>query len=138
MSILRTTKKLVENRLKTLTPAIPIAFESVSFTPPSNGGIYLRCTLQIREPDDTCIGSGDYYRENAVFNVYVMDKLNIGTGNALDVAESIRTLFKKRTVLQEGTTRVHILTTPRIAGSVVTSDRLVVPISIELMVENLA
>lgn len=136
MSILKTTKKLVENRLKTLSPLPPIAWEGVSFVPPADGKLYLRCTLQIRQPDDTCIG-GDYYRENAVFNVYVLDKLNIGTGNALGIAEDIRTLFKKGTVLQEGTTRVHILTTPRIAGSVVTNDRLVTPISIELTVENI-
>lgn len=136
MSILTTTKKLIENRLKTLSPLPSVAWENVSFTPPADGKLYLRCTLQIRQPDDTCIG-GDYYRENAIFNVYVLDKLNIGTGNALGIAEDIRTLFKKRTVLQEGTTRVHILSTPMIAGSVVTNDRLVIPLSIELTIENL-
>lgn len=136
MSILTTTKKLIENRLKTLSPLPAIAWENVSFTAPSDGSLYLRCTMQVRNPDDTCIGS-EYYRENIVFNVYVLDKLNIGTGNALNVAENIRTLFKKKTTLEEGTTRVQVLSTPRIAGSVVTNDRLVVPISIELTVENL-
>lgn len=137
MSVLKTAKKLVENRLKTLTPALPIAWESISFTPPADGGLYLRCNLQVNQPDDACIGDS-YYRENCVFNVYVMDKLNIGTGNALDKAEAIRDLFQKRTTLQEGTTRVQVLRTPRIAGAVITNDRLVVPIAIELTVENLA
>lgn len=136
MSVLKTAKKLVENRLKTLTPALPIAWENVNFVPPADGSTYLRCTMQVRTPDDSCIG-GSYYREDATFNVYVLDKLNIGTGNALDKAETIRTLFKKRTTLQEGNVRVHVLTTPRIAGSVVTNDRLVVPISIELTIEFL-
>ena len=135
-SPIRIAKKLVENRLKTLSPSLPIAFESVSFSAPADGSTYLRCTLQIRQPDDTCIG-GNYYREDITFNVYVLDKLNIGTGNALTMAENIRTLFKKTTTLQEGTTRVQILTTPRIAGAVVTNDRLIIPISIELTVENL-
>ena len=88
MSILKTTKKLVENRLKTLSPLPSIAWESVNFTPPTDGSLYLRCTLQIRQPDDTCIG-GDYYRENATFNVYVLDKLNIGTGNALGIEKCV-------------------------------------------------
>lgn len=137
MSILKTTKKLVENRLKTLSPLPTIAWENLNFTPPADGSLYLRCNLQIGKPDDTCIG-GNYYRENCTFNIYVMDKLNIGTGNALDKAEAIRDLFQKRTVLEEGTTRVNILATPRIAGCVVTSDRLVVPITVQLRVENLA
>lgn len=136
MSILTTTKKLVENRLKTLSPLPSIAWENVNFQVPADGSLYLRCTMQVRTTDDTCIG-GNYYREDITFNVYVLDKLNIGTGNALTVAENIRTLFKKTTTLQEGTTRVQILTTPRIAGAVVTNDRLVIPLSIELTVENL-
>ena len=66
-----------------------------------------------------------------------MDKLNIGTGNALDKAEAIRNLFKKRTTLEESNVRVQVLSTPRIAGAIVTSDRLVIPLSIELTIENL-
>lgn len=137
MSILTTTKKLIENRLKTLSPLPSIAWENVSFQAPADGSLYLRCSMQVRTPDDSCIG-GNYYREDITFFVYVLDKLNIGTGNALSVAENIRTLFKKTTTLQEGTTRVQVLTTPRIAGAVVTNDRLVIPISVELTVENLA
>ena len=136
MSILTTTKKLIENRLKTLSPLPSIAWPNVNFTPPSDGSLYLRCSMQVGTPDDTCVG-GNYYRENVTFFIYVLDKLNIGTGNALSVAENIRTLFQKRTTLEEGTTRVQILTTPRIAGAVVTNDRLVIPLSIELTVENL-
>ena len=136
MGVLKTTKKLIEKNLKLLTPILPIAWENQSFTPPADGSTYLRCNLQIGKPDDRIFGGG-YYRENATFNVYVMDRLNIGTGNALDIAENIRTLFKKTSTFEEGSTRVQILLTPRIAGAVVTSDRVVVPVSIELIVENL-
>ena len=137
MSILTTTKKLIENRLKTLSPLPSIAWPNVNFTPPADGSLYLRCSMQVGTPDDTCVG-GNYYRENVTFFIYVLDKLNIGTGNAFNVAENIRTLFQKRTTLEEGTTRVQILNTPRIAGAVITNDRLVIPITIELTVENLA
>ena len=133
MSI-KTIKKLVENRLKTLSPSLPIAWTNVSFTPPADGSKYLRCTLNIRTPDDSCIG-GTYYRENATFNVYVLDKLNIGSGGALDTAESIRDLFDKRTTLEEGNVRVQILQTPHITGEVITNDRLVIPIAIRLTAE---
>lgn len=136
MGVIKTAKKLVENRLKTITPLLPIAWENLSFTPPSDGSKYLRCSLVIRKPDDTCIGSS-YYRQPAIFNIFVMDKLNIGTGAALDTAEIIQQLFSKKTVLEEGTTRVHILETPHIAGTAITTDRLVVPVSIQLTIENL-
>ena len=136
MGVLKTTKKLIEKNLKLLTPILPIAWENQSFTPPADGSTYLRCNLQIGKPDDRIFGGG-YYRENATFNVYVMDRLNIGTGNALNIAENIRTLFKKTSTFEEGSTRVHILLTPRIAGSIVTNDRLVIPLSIELTIENL-
>jgi len=135
MSAIITTKKLVETRLKTLSPSLPIAWESVSMTPPSDGSKYLRCNLTIGKPDDKCKG-GSYYRESCTFNVYVLDKLNIGTVSSLTTAEAIRSLFSKGTSFEEGSTRVSILNTPHIAGCVVTSDRLVVPISIQLTVES--
>lgn len=137
MSAIIVAKKLVETRLKTISPALPIAFENVSFTSPSDGSKYLRCNLSIRPPDDRVIGGGSYYREIATFNVYVMDKLNIGTVSALTTAEIIKALFPKGYSTEEGSTRVNVLTSPHIAGAVVTSDRLVVPISISLTIESM-
>jgi hypothetical protein len=133
-----TAKKLVEKKLLTLpatNPVTPIAWENVAFTAPT--GKYLRCTLQILKPNDTCIGSGDYYRENMRLSVYVCDKLNIGTTGALQTAEDIRALFYKRLTMEESGIRVQVLKTPHIAGCAVTADRLVVPISVELTVEKL-
>lgn len=135
MSAIITAKKLVETRLKTISPALPIAWESVLFNPPADGSKYLRCSFQIGTPDDSCVG-GSYYRERVTFNVYVLDKLNIGTTGALTTAEAIRDLFHKKYSATEGNTRIHVLQTPHIAGSVVTSDRLVIPISISLTVES--
>lgn len=137
MSILTISRNLVENRLKTISPLLPIAWDNIKFTAPADGSKYLRCSFLVNTPDDTCIGNAGYYRENAVFNVYVMDKLNIGTAGAFETAEAIRTLFQKRTTLQNSNVRVHVLNTPHISGAVVTTDRLVVPISIRLTIENL-
>ena len=136
MSVIKTAKKLVENHLKTIVPSIPIAFENVTFNPPSDGSKYLRCSLVTKKPDDTCIGS-NYYRQPATFNIFVMDKLNIGTGSALDTAEIIQQLFNKKTTLEENNVRVQVLETPYIAGTAITTDRLVVPVSVQLTIENL-
>ncbi len=129
-------KRLVERKLKTLNPAVPTAWENASFTTPVDGSKYIKCSLSISPPDDTCIGN-DYYRENARFNIFVLDKLNIGTTGALTTAESIRGLFSKGLTMEEEGIRVRILNTPHIAGAVVTSDRLLVPISVNIMIENM-
>ena len=135
MSAIIIAKKLVETRLNTITPSLPIAWAAVAFTTPTDGSKYLRCNLTIGKPDDRCKGS-TYYRENATFNVYVMDKLNIGTVSALETAESIRSLFPKGFSIEEGGTRVNVLKTPHIAGAVVTLDRLVCPITLSLTIES--
>lgn len=131
---IKVIKKLLEKRLIESFPTLKVSVPNVAFQPPADGSKYLRCTLNIRTPDDSCIG-GTYYRENATFNVYVLDKLNIGSGGALDTAEAIRNLFDKRTTLEEGNVRVQVLQTPHIAGEVITNDRLVIPIAIRLTAE---
>lgn len=133
MTPLIDTKKAAERYLSTMTPSIPIAYEGVSFTPPV-GQMYLRCQLVIGPPDDPTVGD-KYYRERVTFQVFVCDVTNKGTGTALAKAEAIRTRFDKGLTLIEGTTRVHVTRTPQISGTILTDDRLVVPVFIELWAE---
>lgn len=136
MGILVTAKKLVEAQLATLSPALPIAWEAVKFDAPADGSKYIACNFVVNSPSDPTLGDS-YYRENAALNVYVIDQLGIGTSGALTTAEAIRALFAKKTTLQDGTVRVLVLTTPYISSSVIASSRLVIPIRIELTIENL-
>lgn len=126
------TKKALERRLSQLTPTLPIAYENVAFTPPA--GMYLRVQFNIQPPDDPVFGKG-YYRERLQFNIFVCEELNKGTSNAQTKAEAIRELFKKGTYLLEDTYSIHILTTPQIAGSVITIDRLIIPVLINVVTE---
>jgi len=130
MSAILDTKRALERRLNTL--GLPTAYESSNFTAPE--GLYLRAQLIVNTPEDPVIGD-KYYRERITFQVFVADRLNIGTANAFTVAEQIRSLFDKGLVLNEGSTSIYILGTPRVAGSVVTTERLVVPVSIEILAE---
>jgi hypothetical protein len=131
-SPISSTKRAVERRLNTLIPSLPIAYENISFVPPT--GMYLRTQFTIQNPDDPVYGTG-YYREQITFQVFVCEELNKGTVNAQTKAEAIRTLFTKGTSFTEDDYRIHVLRTPQIAGSIVTSDRLVIPILIGLTVE---
>jgi hypothetical protein len=130
MSAILNTKRAAERRLLTLN--LPVAFENVDFTP--NTGVYLKTQFQIQNPDDPVIGD-KYYRERINFQVFVTDDLGKGTANALTVAESIRNLFQKGSFMSEVGTNIYVLDTPRISGSVVTKERLVVPVMIDLVAE---
>lgn len=132
MSPITSTKKACERRLATLSPSLPTAYENVKFVPPST--MYLRTQFTVQEPEDPVFGRG-YYRELMTFQVFVCEELNKGTTNAQTIAESIRSLFAKGTTLAEDGYMCHVLQTPQIVGSTVTTDRLVIPILISLVVE---
>jgi hypothetical protein len=127
------TKRAVERRLKTAFPTTAIAYEGVSFNPPSNA-LYMHTQFVVRTPDEPTIGS-KYYREVISFQVFVCDVTNKGTSNAIGVAEQVRTLFDKGLYLEEQTTRIHITRTPQMAGASIVEDRIVVPVLIELWAE---
>ena len=124
-------KRALERRLATLAPSVPIAYEGVNFKPPA--GMYLRTMFNVSTPDDPVLGDL-YYRERLTFTVLVCDVLNKGTTTATEKAEQIRALFPKGLTLTE-TNKIYILRTPQIQGSGITTDRLVVPVSISVVVE---
>lgn len=126
-------KKALERRLNALTPTVQTAFEGVSFKP-TPGTMYQRAQLRIDDPDDPVLGKG-YYRERVQFQVFVVDETNKGTGNAIARAELIREAFKKGTSLTESGVVMHVLETPRISGATSATDRVVVPVLINVVAE---
>jgi hypothetical protein len=125
-------KKAAERHLSTLTPTIPTAWEGVSFTPPT--GLYQRVQLSIQSPDDPVLGAG-FHRERVTLQIFLSGKSNKGTAEVITQAELIRSHFKKSTVLLEGNVKIHVLTTPQIAGTSIVSDRVICPVLIELVAE---
>jgi hypothetical protein len=90
----------------------------------------------IKDPTDPVLGTG-YYRENLELQIFVNSPNNKGVGEALSRAELLRTHFKKGLTIQKDTLIIHILETPRISGSAVIGDRLIVPILIPIVSEVL-
>lgn len=127
-------KQLVETRLSLQYPSLKIAFENMQFTPPASQ-LYLETSFVISFPTDPVFTAG-YHRETIIFNVFVVGMLNTGTGTILQKALEVRDLFKKGTTLVKGNTKVHVLTTPRIAGTAKLGDRAATPVLIELIVES--
>jgi len=126
-------KVALERHLSTMTPAVQTAFEGVSFKPTA-GTMYQRAQLRIDDPDDPVLGKG-YYRERVQFQVFVVAPSNKGTGAAIARAQLIRERFKKGTSLTESGVVLHVLETPRISGATSATDRVIVPVLINVVAE---
>ena len=126
------SKRACEKRLAALTPVLPIAYEGVVFTPPST--MYQSCQFSIQSPDDPVFGTG-YFRERFDFQVFVVGAYNKGTTEALERAELIRDHFNKGLTLTEEDITLHFLRTPKIAGSMISEGKVIIPVLISVMSE---
>lgn len=131
MSIIE-AQTAVRRRLAALTPSLPTAFEGIPFTAPT--GMYQRLQFVINPPTDPTFGTY-YYRENIQVQIFVADKLDVGTAGAIQRAQVLRDWFYKGLTLEENGVRMHILRTPQISGATVAGDRIIVPVLIPLTVE---
>lgn len=127
-----TAQTAVRRRLAALTPSLPTAFEGIPFTAPT--GMYQRLQFVISPPTDPTYGTY-FHRENIQVQIFVADQLDVGTAGAFSRAQVLRDWFYKGLTLEESGVRMHVLRTPQIAGASVTSDRIIVPVLIPLIVE---
>lgn len=133
MSAIINTKKALERKLKQTLGTLKIAFEGVSFTPPTDQA-YVRVQIVPQSPDDPVIGDL-YYRERITLQVFVADSSGKGTTPALQIAEQIRAAFHKGFTTTESGYNIYILDTPQIAGTSVSNDRVIVPVLIQVVTE---
>lgn len=125
-------KRAAERKLNALTPVVQTAWEGVSFNPPD--GLYQRVQFTIQSPDDPVLGTG-FHRERMTMQVFVVGAANKGTSEVINRAELIRNHFAKGLTLQEGNIRIHVLSTPQIAGNTIVSERVICPVLIQLVAE---
>lgn len=133
MSILLKSKQLLESRLTEID--LPIAFDSVDFDVEQLP--FLIAMFIPRKPDNAGYGNNDYFREIISFVVLVNCELNRGSGEALEIAELVRSIFKRGTTLEEDGIRVNILSVPQISLPMSLTDRLVVNVTIPALAEKL-
>lgn len=130
---IKEAKLAVRKHLNNLLPKYPTAFEGITLAP-SPHGMYQRLQFVISRPTDPVFGTG-YYRENIEVQIFVVDKLDVGTTEVESRAELIRDWFHKGLTLVEGTFRMHVLTTPHVSSAAVAADKIIVPVLIPLTVE---
>lgn len=130
---IKEAKTAVRKHLNNLVPKLPTALEGISFKPPAKG-MYQRLQFVISRPTDPVLGTG-YYRENIEIQIFVVDKLDVGTADAETRAELIRDWFHKGLTLIEGNFRMHVLRTPHVSSASIAADKIIVPVLIPLTVE---
>ena len=129
---IRLIRQALETTLANVPPTVPPAFEGVDFDPPN--GLYQRCQLIIRQPDDNVFGTA-YYRENVDLQVFVVIPSGNGLGDALEHAERLRTTFFKGWYMQQGEVSLSVLRTPQIGSTMPADGKVVIPVTIRLTCE---
>ncbi|WP_054064869.1 phage tail terminator-like protein [Pseudomonas asplenii] len=108
----------------TRSPVLPVAYEDVSFEPPSDGSAYLKAFLM---PAST--GSEDLAGAHSVFlgvfQVSIVTQAGQGRGIASRIADELRELFPNNLGLQSGGLTVYVrtplATAPSLAGDTTTT-----------------
>lgn len=129
---IKEVKKAIRTRLNALTPKLPTAYEGIDFVAPE--GMYQRLQFVVNPPTDPTFGTY-FYRENVEVQIFVADKLGVGTTAAEERAELLRSWFDKGLTLTEGNVRMHVLRTPQVSAAVVAADRIIVPVLIQVTAE---
>lgn len=131
MSIKKAQSGLLK-RLRDLVGDANIAKEGLTF----NAGTtpYYKVQFRIDKPSDPTLGT-QYYRDNMEFQVFVMCQANKGTGQAMDLAESVRYEFRKGTTIVNDGIITNILETPQIGGAVVLGEWIMCPVLIPTITE---
>lgn len=123
-------RQALETRLLELDDTIPIAWENVSFTPPST--IYQRAFILLATTSNPTFGDA-HARESGIFQVSVVAPNGGGSAEAIEQAERIRNWFPRGLSLPKGDILVRILNTPSVAPAIYETKNYVIPVSIPFM-----
>ncbi len=126
-------KKALERHLNLLTPALATAYENVAFTPVA-GTAYQRVVVVPTKTVNPVMGS-EYRREEGELQVFLAYPQGVGSNSVLTRATLVQDHFKRGLVLTEGNIKINIYRTPKIAGSLLTTDRIVVPVLVSYVAE---
>ncbi|MDN8612797.1 phage tail terminator-like protein [Variovorax ginsengisoli] len=124
-------RSLFEGRLGTWAaarvPALPVAWENVSFTPPA--GAYLRAFL-LRGATTSRDLAGDNRNRVGVFQISIVCPAGNGAGAAESIAAELDALFPMNLRLTSGTFAVQQLSPLRL-WSPDSSDRYLLPVDFQ-------
>jgi hypothetical protein len=97
------------------SPAIPVAWQGVDFTPPKDGGRFLAAQIVPAPNERLTIGSET--RRSGTFVVTVASKGNAGTREGEGIADAVAAQFPVDLVIPLAFGRLRITAAPSIRGA---------------------
>lgn len=120
-------RQALETRLNAMSPALPTAWENVSFTPVATG--YQRVNILPAETRNPTFGGG-MAMETGIMQVSLCYPIENGSATAAARAESLRAWFYRGLSLTASNVTVIIDKTPSIAPAQYEPGLYVIPVSI--------
>ena len=112
-----------------LSPAHPVAWPNVNFTPPANRR-NLRFTHMPNTTERTYIGSREPHLHQGILQIMVVAPLNSGEAGPRAIAAAVADHFPTDLRLTSGGVTVRITKRPDIAAALATDTELQIPVSI--------
>lgn len=108
-----------------ISPPLPIAYPSITFTPPDEG-MWLEVSWFPNDPQDPVWDNNGCVLAMGYFQVLVGYRPGYGQLPAMDIADAVATHFPKGTMLGP----VPVSIAPSVAPQVVDKDKLFIPVRI--------
>lgn len=112
----------------TLSPAMPVAYPNVTFTPPAAG--YLRATHVPNTANQVTLGTSGKNRHLGIFQVDVFLPINGGISTPMEKAGAVAAHFKRGTTLTRDGISIRIVRPPEIRPALQSAPYLQVPVII--------
>lgn len=122
------TRLAFEEAINAINPTIATAYENVSFTPSS--GVAYQELYDIPASNDHLFTNSAEFEGLGIFQITLKYPSGKGSKDVSNRAELYVNSFPVGTVLTKGTTKVHIIQTPKVNILGVDGDRYVVAVSI--------
>ena len=122
------TRLAFEEAINAISPTIATAYENVSFTPSS--GVPYQELYDIPASNDHLFIDNSEFEGLGIFQITLKYPSGKGTKDVSNRAELYVSSFPVGRVLTKGTTKVHIIQTPKVNILGVDGDRYVVAVSI--------
>lgn len=115
-----------------LTPALPVAYPNVAFTPPM--GPYLRADYMPNTTTRLMIKDGGMHQYMGILQVSVIWPSGVGEILARDVAVKVADHFNDTVRIPMGSGNIRIMKRPNIGRALQDADRIQIPVTIEWVV----
>jgi len=115
--------------LFTASPALPVAYPGIAFTPPADGR-YLDATFLPNRPANEPVGFNHQIVRRGLFQIAVLWPVGVGQVAPVDIGGQVAAHFARGTVIRRNGVVVSVLNAPWTSPPLQEPDRVRVPVTI--------